>query len=179
VALKLVYDHHFPPIRYKVRRWRKLDCKTIQYSRTSSNMWLEYILGCWIPLPRSDPSKMNLYFCKRLVFEAYAWRMSSFMTVLTWMKIKIMIFHMAKLVTMLACNNLLWLLWKRTRIWNSWRWSVMKKSSTMELDGFWLIWNMKEHILFISKTSCVLVMEKLFPGSDGGLGKCILNFCFF
>jgi len=46
VTLKLVYDHHFPPVRYKVRRWRKLNCKTIQYSGTSSDMCLEYLLGC-------------------------------------------------------------------------------------------------------------------------------------
>ena len=46
VTLKLVDDHHFPPVRYKVRRWRKLNYKIVQYSGTSYDMCLEYLLSC-------------------------------------------------------------------------------------------------------------------------------------
>ena len=175
-----------PPVRYKVRRWRKLNCKTVQYSRTSSNMCLEYLLGCWCPFPRSNPSKMNLCSCKRFVFEAYVWRMSGFMTMLAWMKLKKVIFQMANSITVLAFHDLLLLLllWKRSRVWNSWswtvmrsRWTVMNKSSTLKLNGLGVVWNMKGQVLVISKTSYVLVVDKLFPRSDDGLGKCRLSFC--
>jgi len=51
------------------------------------------------------------------------------------------------------------------------------ESSTLKLDWFGVVWNMKGHILVISKTNFVLVVDKLFPRSDDGLGKCKLNFC--
>ena len=42
------------------------------------------------------------------------------MTVLTWMKIKTVIFEMANSVTVLAFHDLLLLLlWKRSRVWNT------------------------------------------------------------
>ena len=186
VALKLVDDHHFPPhIRHKVRWWRKLIYKTIQYSRTNRVVWEKYILGYWSPLPRSDPSKMNLCSYKRFVYEAYVWRMTSFITILTWMKIKTVIFQMANSVTVLEFHNLLLLLWKRGKMWNSWRWTVMKESNTLKLNGLWEIWNIKGNLLIISKTYFVLVVDKLFPRSDDELGKCkakfftcVYNCCF-
>ena len=91
----------FPNVRDKVRWWRKFNCKFAQYLRTSSNMCLKHLLGCWCPFPRSDPSKMNLFSCRRLVFEASVWRMGVPTTVLAWMKIKTMIFHMANSITVL------------------------------------------------------------------------------
>jgi len=36
VALKLVDDHHFPPCQ--IQGEMMLNCKTVQYSRTSSDM---------------------------------------------------------------------------------------------------------------------------------------------
>ncbi len=36
--LKLIYDHHFPPVRYKERRGRELNYKTFQYSRRNSDI---------------------------------------------------------------------------------------------------------------------------------------------
>ena len=98
----------FPPVRDKVRWWRKLNCKFTQYSWTCSDMRLKHLLGCWFPLPRSDPSKMNLCYCKRLIYEASVWRMGVPTTVLAWMKIKKMIFHVANSITVLAFYNLLW-----------------------------------------------------------------------
>ena len=38
---------------------------------------------------------------------------------------------------------------------------------------------MKGHLLVISKTCYVLVMDKLFPRFDDGLEKCRLDFCFY
>ena len=129
---------------------------------------------------------MNLCSCRTFVFEASVWRMSGFMTVLTWTKIKTVIFQMANSVTVLAFHDLLLLLllWKRDRFWNSrsWtimrsRWTVINESSTLKLNGLWVVWNMKGQVLVISKTSSVLVVDKLFPRSDDGLGKCRLSFC--
>jgi len=53
----------------------------------------------------------------------------------------------------------------------------MNESNTLKLNGLGVVWNMKGHVLVISKTSFVLVVDKLFPRSDDGLGKCKLNFC--
>ena len=142
-------------------------------------MWLKHLLGCWCPLPRSDPSKMNLFSCRRLVSRAYVWRMCVSTTVLAWVKIKKVIFHMANSITVLAFFNLLLLLWKRSKIWNNWMWTIMKKSGTLKFDGLGVVWNMKGELLVISKTSFVLVMDKLFPRSDDRLGKCRLDFFFF
>ena len=136
-----------PLVKYKARKWTDLNCKTFQYSRTNLVVWVKYLLGCWSPLPRSDPSKMNHYSCSMFVFEASVWRMIGFMTMLIWMKIKTVIFNMANSVTVLAFHNLLLLLWKRSR---SWKWTVIKESSTLKLDGLWVIWNMKGQVLVIS-----------------------------
>ena len=165
----------FPLVRDKVRWWRKLNCKFAQYPWTSSNMCRKHLLGCWCPLPRSDPSKMNLGSCRRLVSEASVWRMGVPTTVLAWMKIKTVIFHMANSITVLAFLNLL--SWKWNRIWNSCRWTVIQESDTLKYDGLGVVWNMKGHILVISKTNSVLVVDKLFPRSDDGLEKCRLNCC--
>ena len=132
-----------------------------------------------IPIVKKRAIQDESFFLQEACFEAKVWRMSGFMTMLTWMKIKTMIFHMAKLVTMFAYNNLMWMLWKRSRIWNSWRWAIMKKSGTLKLNGLGIVWNMKGHLLVISKTCYVLVMDKLFPRSKDGLGKCRLDVCFY
>ena len=120
---------------------------------------------------------MNLCSYMTFVFEASVWRMTGFMTMLTWMKIKTVIFHMANSITVLAFHNLVLFLWKRRRIWNNWRWIVMKKSNTLKLDGLWVIWSMKGHFLVISKTSYVFVMNNIFPRSNDRLGKCMLSLC--
>ena len=98
----------FPPVRDKVRWWWKLNYKFVQYTWTCSDMRLKHVLGCWCPFPRSNPSKMNLCSCRRLVFEATIWRMSVPTIVLAWMKIKTVIFHVANSITVLAFLNLLW-----------------------------------------------------------------------
>lgn len=58
-----------------------------------------------------------------------------------------------------------------------WRRTILKKSYTLKLDWFGVVWNMKGKVLVISKTNFVLVADKLFPSSDDQLGKCRLNFC--
>lgn len=174
--MKLVYDHQFSPFRYKVRRWRNLNWNTCQYSRTDYVVWLEYLLGCWSPLLRSDPSKVNLHSCRRLVSEEFVWMMSIFMTMLTHVKIKIVIFRMANFVTMLLFDNL-WLLWKRSRIWKRWRWTIKKEPNTWKLDGFGEFESVKWDLLVISKSNYVLIVDKLFPRSDDRLRKCRLNLC--
>ena len=47
----------------------------------------------------------------------------------------------------------------------------MNESNTLKLNGLGIVWNMKGQVLVISKTSSVLVVDKLFPRSDDGLGK--------
>lgn len=91
-------------------------------------------------------------------------------------KIKTMIFHMANSITMLAFNNR-GLLWKRSKILNKWRWISMTKPNTFKMNGIGIVWSMKGHFLVISRTSYVLVLDKLLPRSGNGLGKCRLNFC--
>ena len=54
----------------------------------------------------------------------------------------------------------------------------MKKFGTLKFDGLGVVQNMKGHLLVISKTCFVLVMDKLFPRFDDGLGKCRLGFAF-
>jgi len=53
----------------------------------------------------------------------------------------------------------------------------MKKSYTLKFDGFGIFWNMKGHILVISKTYSFLIVDNLFPRPDDGLGKWDLKFC--
>ena len=113
VSLKPVNNHQFPLVIYKVRRLRNINCKMCQYSRTIFMVWPKYLLGCWSPSPRNDPSKVNLHSYRRIVSITSIWMMSIFMTMLTWVNIKIVIFHMANFVTMLAFNHL-WL-WRRSK----------------------------------------------------------------
>ena len=156
----------------------KTNGKIVQYSRISSHMRLKYLLGCWCPFPKSDPSKMNLCSCRRLVSEAFVWRMGVPTTVLAWMKIETVIFHMANSITVLAFYNLLLLLlWKWSRIWNNCRWIFINKFDTLKFDGLGVVRNMKGHIFVISKTSSVLVVDKIFPRSDDGLGRWSVNIC--
>ena len=54
----------------------------------------------------------------------------------------------------------------------------MKKSDTLKFDGLGVVWNMKGQLLVISKTSFVLVVDKLFPRSNDGLGRCMFDVCF-
>jgi hypothetical protein len=51
----------------------------------------------------------------------------------------------------------------------------LKESNTLELDWFGIIWNVKGHFHFVSKTCFVLVVDDFFPRSDDGLGKCKWN----
>ena len=121
---------------------------------------------------------MNRGSCRRLVSAASVWRMGVPTTVIAWVNIKKMIFHMANSITMLAFYNLLLLLRKRSGIWNSWRWNFIKKYGNLKFDGLGVVWNMKGKLLVISKTSSLLVMDKLFPRFDDGLGRCRLDVCF-
>lgn len=141
-----------------MRRWINLHCKTHQYSIFFFLVWPVYILGCWIPLPRSDPPKVNHCYCRSFVFGTSVWMMSVLATMLTRENIKMLIFHMANSIKVLASNNLLWL-WNRSK----WRWIILKKPSTMKLDGLGIVWNMKRHILVISKTDYVPVVNNFFP----------------
>jgi len=96
-----------------------------------SMVWSIYLLGCWRQLPRSDPSKVNICYCRSLVLWISVWMMSMFFAMLTKVNIKTLIFHMGILIRMLAFDNLKWP-WKRSNR----GWVVLKKSITLKLDGF-------------------------------------------
>lgn len=167
-----------PPIKYKERRRREINYNTFKYSRRNSDIWLKYLFRCWSILPKNDPSKVNLCSYRRFVFETSVWRMSVFTTILSWVKVKTMIFHMANLVAMLPFDNFLLRMWRR-KVWNRWRWTAMKKSCTLKFYGLCVTWNMKGCLLIISKTCFVLVPNKLFLRSNDGLGSWNLNFYIY
>ena len=52
----------------------------------------------------------------------------------------------------------------------------MKKFNTLKFDGLGIVRNMTGKLLFLSKTNFLLVVDKLFPRFDDGLGKCMLHF---
>lgn len=123
-------------------------------------IWSKYLLGCWSPWLRSDPSKVNLFSCRRLDSKAYFWLMSVLTTLITRVKIKTMIFHMDNSLTVLPYANF-WLWMWRSGIWNKWIQIFLNKSNTLKLDWLWIIWNMKWNILFISNTNFLLLLLKI------------------
>ena len=131
-------------------------------------VWLIYLLGCLWPLSISNPTIVTFYSCKFPTFGTFVWRMIMLYTMLTRMKIKTLILHVANSMTMLAFRNLI-------LNQSMWRWIFFKESNTLEPDFLGIIWNVIGHFHFVSKTCFVLVVDDLFPRSDDGLGKCKRN----
>ena len=130
-------------------------------------VWLIYLLDCWQSLPRSVPPIVNLLSSRFLQYEASLWRMSMISIVLLGVNIKSVIFHMANSIVVLE-------FWNLNQIW---RWTFIKKSSSLKLDWLGVIRNVRGHFLVISKTGFVFVVNDLFPRSDNGLRKIKLNMC--
>lgn len=130
-------------------------------------VWSIYFIGCWRPFWRSDLSKVNLCSCRSLTCQASLWIMIMFFAILTRLKIKILIFHMANLITMLGFESLKFL-WKRSK----WTWVVLKISNTQKLNWFEVVQNIKRHFIFISKTDSLLLFNDFFRTFDDGFAKC-------
>ena len=138
-----------------------------RYLWMNSLVRLIYILGCWQPLPRSNPPILNLLSCRFPQTKAFVWWVGMLSTMLTRVKIKTLIFHVANLITVLQSQN---------PNWCGWRWTLIDESSTLKLDRLGEVMNVNCHFLVIYKTSFVLVVADLFPWSDDGLGRNKQNF---
>lgn len=101
-----------------------------------------------------------------LAFEAFIWMMSVLTTMLTWMEIKIVIFHMANSVTMLAFHNIFCM--KNT---NKWIWIVMNKSNTMKLNRHKVVSNIKWQYFSYSIAVMFMLLRSSYQGLIMGFGS--------
>jgi len=127
-------------------------------------------ISCWLlmTIAKKWSTHSGFYSCEFLVFGTFVWRMIMLFAMLTWMKIKTLIFHVAHSMTALAFRNLL-------LNWSRWMWTFLNKSSTLKLDQFGIIRNMESHFLFISNTYSMLIVSDFLPRFDDWIGKRKLN----